>query len=85
MYAGKLKKRKVYETVERYTLLKSMKAYVLVINTERGIIEHDKHIVGYTIESGKLVVLVINKWDVIEDKNISMKKSANILKLIFSL
>ena len=78
--AGMRKKGKIYESVERYSLLRSMKAIdrsdvcVLVINAEEGIIEHDKHIAGYAIEAGKPVVLVVNKWDVVEDKDKMMKK-----------
>ena len=47
---------------------------VLVINAEEGIIEHDKHIASYAIEAGKAIVLVVNKWDLIEDKDKAMKK-----------
>lgn len=78
--AGMRKKGKIYETVERYSLLRSMKAIdrsdvcVLVINAEEGIIEHDKHIAGYAIETGKALVIVVNKWDTIEDKDKEMKK-----------
>ena len=78
--AGMRKKGKIYETVERYSLLRSMKAIdrsdvcVLVINAEEGIIEHDKHIAGYAIEAGKALVIVVNKWDTIEDKDKKMKK-----------
>lgn len=78
--AGMRKKGKIYETVERYSLLRSMKAIdrsdvcVLVINAEEGIIEHDKHIAGYAIEAGKALVIVVNKWDAIEDKDKEMKK-----------
>ena len=78
--AGMRKKGKVYENVEKYSLLRSMRAIdrsdvcVLVINAEEGIIEHDKHIAGYAIEAGKPVVIVVNKWDIIEDKDNSMKK-----------
>ena len=78
--AGKSKKGKVYESIERYSLLRSLKAIdrsdvcVIVINAEEGIIEHDKHIAGYAIEAGKAVVLVVNKWDLIEDKDEAMKK-----------
>lgn len=78
--AGMRKKGKVYETVEKYSLLRSMKAIdrsdvcVLVINALEGIIEHDKHIAGYAIEAGKAVVIVVNKWDKIEDKDKEMKK-----------
>ena len=78
--AGMRKKGKVYESVEKYSLIRSMRAIdrsdvcCLVINAEEGIIEHDKHIAGYAIEAGKPVVIVVNKWDVIEDKDNEMKK-----------
>ena len=78
--AGMRKKGKIYEAVEKYSLLRSMRAIdrsdvcLLVINAEEGIIEHDKHIAGYAIEAGKPVVIVVNKWDIIEDKDIMMKK-----------
>ena len=78
--AGMRKKGKVYENVEKYSLLRSLKAIdrsnvcVLVINAEEGIIEHDKHIAGYAIEAGKAVVIVVNKWDLIEDKDSAIKK-----------
>ena len=78
--AGLRKKGKIYESVEKYSLLRSMKAIdrsdvcVLVINAEEGIIEHDKHIAGYAIEAGKALVIVVNKWDTIEDKDKEMKK-----------
>ena len=78
--AGMRKKGKIYETVEKYSLLRSLKAIdrsdvcVLVINAEEGIIEHDKHIAGYAIEAGKAIVIVVNKWDLIEDKDSAIKK-----------
>ena len=78
--AGMRKKGKIYETVEKYSLIRSMRAIdrsdvcCLVINAEEGIIEHDKHIAGYAIEAGKPVVIVVNKWDVIDDKDNEMKK-----------
>ena len=78
--AGMRKKGRVYETVEKYSLLRSMKAIdrsdvcLLVIDAESGIIEHDKHIAGYAIEAGKPIIIVVNKWDVIEDKDEQMKK-----------
>ena len=78
--AGMRKKGKVYEAVEKYSLLRSLKAIdrsdvcCIVIDANEGIIEHDKHIAGYAIESGKAVVLVVNKWDLIEEKDSEMKK-----------
>lgn len=78
--AGMRKKGKIYETVEKYGLLRSLKAIdrsdvcVLVIDATEGIIEHDKHIAGYAIEAGKPIIIVVNKWDTIENKDESMKK-----------
>ena len=69
------KKGKIYESIEKYSLFRSMKAIdrsdvcVVVINAEEGIIEHDKHIASYAIEAGKSVVLVVNKWDTVENKD----------------
>ncbi len=74
--AGMRKKGKIYENIEKYSLLRSMKAIdrsdvcLLVINAEEGIIEHDKHIAGYVLEKGKGLVIVVNKWDTVEDADI---------------
>ena len=88
--AGMRKRGKIYENIEKYSLLRSMKAIdrsdvcVIVINAEEGIIEHDKHIAGYAVEAGKAVVIVVNKWDTIEDKDSSMKKWKELIKLEFA-
>jgi len=73
--AGIRKSGKIYENIEKYSVLRSMKAIeranvcVLVINAEEGIIEHDKHIASYALEAGKPMVIVVNKWDTVSDKN----------------
>ena len=73
--AGMRKKGKVYESVEKYSLIRSLKAIdrsdicLLVLNREEGIIEHDKHIAGYAIEKGKGIIIVVNKWDTVENKD----------------
>ena len=78
--AGMRKRGKVYETVEKYSLLRSLKAIdrsnvcVIVLNAEEGIAIQDKHIAGYAIEAGKAVVIAVNKWDTIEDKDKQMKE-----------
>lgn len=78
--AGMRKSGKIYESVEKYSLLRSLKAIdrsdvcVLVIDAGTGIIEHDKHIASYAIEAGKGLVLVVNKWDLVEDKDKKMKE-----------
>ncbi|MBQ8534345.1 MAG: ribosome biogenesis GTPase Der [Bacilli bacterium] len=74
--AGMRKKGKVFESVEKYSLFRSLKSIdrsdicLVVINAEEGITEHDKHIAGYAIERGKGLIFVVNKWDTIKDTTI---------------
>lgn len=78
--AGMRKKGKVYENIEKYSIIRSLKAIercdvaVIVIDAESGIIEHDKHIVSYALEAGKALCLVVNKWDTIKDKDAALKE-----------
>jgi len=78
--AGIRKKGRIYESIEKYSLLRSMKAIersdvcVLVIDAEDGIKEHDKHIVSFAEEAGKGLVLVVNKWDTIKNPDQEIKK-----------
>ena len=75
--AGIRKSGKIYENIEKYSVIRAMKAIersnvcVVVINAEEGIIEHDKHIASYALEAGKPIVLVVNKWDTIKDETIA--------------
>ena len=74
--AGMRKKGKVFESVEKYSLFRSLKAIdrsdicLVVINAEEGIKEHDKHIAGYAIERGKGLIFVVNKWDTVKETTI---------------
>lgn len=94
--AGMRKKGKVYESIEKYSLLRSLEAIdrsdicLVVINAEEGIKEHDKHIAGYAIEKGKGIIFVVNKWDkatnTIDEFNIIMKnefKFATYAKIVY--
>ena len=75
--AGMRKRGKIYEAVEKYSLVRSMRAIdrsdicLVVINAEEGIKEHDKHIAGYAIDSGKGLIFVVNKWDKAKDTSIN--------------
>ena len=94
--AGMRKKGKVYESIEKYSLLRSLEAIdrsdicLVVINAEEGIKEHDKHIAGYAIEKGKGIIFVVNKWDkatnTIDEFNIIMKNEfqfATYAKIVY--
>ena len=77
--AGLRKKGRIYEDVEKYSYLRSIRAIeesdvcVVVISAEEGIIEHDKHILGYAIDAGKGIVLAVNKWDKVSDPDSAIK------------
>ncbi len=78
--AGLRKRGKVFETIEKYSLIRSLKSIdqsdicLLVINAEEGIIEHDKHIAGYALEKGKGLIIIVNKWDKVENPNMNEYK-----------
>lgn len=88
--AGMRKKGKVYENVERYSIIRTLKAMdrsdvcVVVIDAEAGIIEHDKHIVGYALEAGKAIVMVVNKWDTVEKSETAMKDYIKLIRADFA-
>ena len=73
--AGMRRKGKIDEAIERYSVMRSLRAVdradvvLMVINAEEGITEQDKKIAGYAHESGKGVIIVVNKWDVFPDKD----------------
>ncbi|MEG0261303.1 MAG: ribosome biogenesis GTPase Der [Lysinibacillus sp.] len=77
--AGMRKKGKVYETTERYSVLRALRAIersdvvLVVLNAEEGIQEQDKKIAGYAHEAGKAIIIVVNKWDAIvkDDKTMN--------------
>ncbi|BBH21013.1 GTPase Der [Paenibacillus baekrokdamisoli] len=77
--AGMRKRGKVYETTEKYSVMRALKAIeradvvLVLINGEEGIIEQDKHIAGYAHEAGKASIFVVNKWDVVEKDEKTMK------------
>lgn len=87
--AGMRKRGKVYENIEKYSLIRSLKSIercdvaVIVLDAETGIIEHDKHIVSYALEAGKAICLVVNKWDTIKDKDASIKEWKKIMEKEF--
>ncbi len=76
--AGIRKKGKVYEQVEKYSVLRAMQAIdrsdicVIVINAHEGIREQDKKIAGYAEEAGRGIIIVVNKWDLVDKDDHTM-------------
>ena len=84
--AGMRKRGRIYENIEKYSLLRSLKAIedsdvcVLVLDAKEGITLHDKHIAGLAIQAGKALVLCVNKWDAVENSQEEFKKWQELLK-----
>ncbi|MET2870682.1 MULTISPECIES: ribosome biogenesis GTPase Der [Exiguobacterium] len=78
--AGMRKRGKVYESTERYSVMRAQKAIersnvvLVVLDGEEGIIEQDKRVAGLAHEAGKAIVIVVNKWDAVEKDDKTMKK-----------
>ncbi len=88
--AGIRKRGKVYEKTEKYAVMRALSAIdrsdvvLVVIDAETGIIEQDKHVAGYAHEAGRGIVIVVNKWDLIEKDNHSMKEFETKVRQEFS-
>lgn len=73
--AGLRKKKRIYEDVERYSVVRTLAAVdrsdicVLVIDATEGVTEQDTKIAGYAHDDGKAIIIAINKWDLIEKDN----------------
>ncbi|CQR56896.1 ribosome biogenesis GTPase Der [Paenibacillus sonchi] len=84
--AGMRKRGKVYETTEKYSVMRAMRAIeradvvLVVINGEEGIIDQDKHIAGYAHDAGKASIFVVNKWDAVEKDDKTMQNFENTIR-----
>lgn len=70
--AGLRKKGKVFEAIEKFSVVKTLQAIenshvvLLLIDATQGVTDQDAHIAGFVLESGRAVVLAINKWDAVD-------------------
>lgn len=84
--AGMRKKGKIYENIEKYSILRALTSIeksdviLVVIDGETGIREQDKHVAGYAHEAGKGVIIVYNKWDLVDkDEKTSKRKKKKFM------
>ncbi len=79
--AGIRKKNKIYDNIERYSVIRSYMSIdradvvLIMIDASLGVTEQDTKIAGYAHEQGKASVIVINKWDSVEKDNRTMKEA----------
>lgn len=71
--AGLRRKGRVFEAVEKFSVVKTLQAIesanvvLLLIDATQGITDQDAHIAGFIVESGRAVVVAVNKWDAVDD------------------
>jgi GTPase len=71
--AGLRRKGKVFEAIEKFSVVKTLQAIesanvvLLLLDATQGVTDQDAHIAGYILESGRAVVLAVNKWDAVDD------------------
>ena len=90
--AGIKKRGQIYESIDKYALLRAMSAIddsdvsLFVIDGERGLCEQDKHVVQYAHEQKKGIIIVVNKWDLVKKDQYTMdtftKKLRDELKFL---
>ena len=87
--AGIRKRGKTKQVVEKFSVVKSLQAIkdsnvvVLLIDARDGIVEQDLHLLGYVIESGRALVIAINKWDGMEAEEKDFIKAEIQRRLMF--
>ena len=71
--AGLRRKGRVFEAIEKFSVVKTLQAIadanvvLLLLDATQGVSEQDAHIAGYILESGRAVVIAVNKWDAVDD------------------
>jgi len=87
--AGIRRKSKVYERVEKFSVLRSMSAVsradvvLIVIDATEGVTEQDTKVAGIAHDEGKACIFVINKWDLIEKDNKTLGNYTNEIRDMF--
>ena len=83
--AGLKKRGKIYDSIDKYSAIRALKAIerseivLLVIDGHQGITDQDKHVIEYATDLHKGIIIVVNKWDIVDKSTNTM---SNFTKLI---
>jgi GTP-binding protein len=87
--AGLRRKGRVFEAIEKFSVVKTLQAIadanvvLLLLDATQGVTDQDAHIAGYILESGRAVVIAINKWDAIDSYQREMLQRSIEQRLAF--
>ena len=84
--AGLKKKGKIYEAIDKYSAIRALKAVerseivLLVIDGKAGITEQDKHVIQYATDLHKAIIIVVNKWDLVDKETNTMSEYEKLIR-----
>lgn len=87
--AGLRRKGRVFEAIEKFSVVKTLQAIadanvvVLLLDATQGVTDQDAHIAGYILDSGRAVVLAVNKWDAVDDYQKQLLQRSIEQRLVF--
>jgi GTPase len=87
--AGLRRKGRVFEAIEKFSVVKTLQAItqanvvLLLLDATQGVTDQDAHIAGYILESGRAVVLAVNKWDAVDDYQRELLERSIVQRLAF--
>jgi GTP-binding protein len=87
--AGLRRKGKVFEAIEKFSVVKTLQAIesasvvLLLIDATQGVTDQDAHIAGYVLDSGRAVVIAVNKWDAVDEYQRDLVRRSMELRLGF--
>ncbi|KQR44905.1 ribosome biogenesis GTPase Der [Acidovorax sp. Leaf160] len=87
--AGLRRKGRVFEAIEKFSVVKTLQAIesanvvLLLLDATQGVTDQDAHIAGYILESGRAVVLAVNKWDAVDEYERQMLERSIETRLSF--
>ena len=87
--AGLRRKGRVFEAIEKFSVVKTLQAIadahvvLLLLDATQGVTDQDAHIAGYILESGRAVVIAVNKWDAVDDYQKQLLKRSIEQRLAF--
>ena len=84
--AGLKKRGKIYESIDKYSAIRALKAIerseivLLVIDGHEGILEQDKHVIQYATDLHKAIIIVVNKWDIVDKETNTMSDFTKLIR-----
>ena len=84
--AGLKKRGKIYESIDKYSAIRALKAIerseivLLVIDGKAGILEQDKHVIQYATDLHKAIIIVVNKWDIVDKETNTMSDFTKLIR-----